>query len=78
MWRKRAFCPLQIIKRYAQKHRAAHGIKPDSDATHGLPFDEHTPNSEVACYFHNLACLGKGITLNRILRGRNSAQALYL
>jgi hypothetical protein len=78
VWRKRAFCALQVNQRYAQNHRAAHDIKPDSNATHGVPFDEHTPNSDVAWYFYDLARLGMRTTLNRILRGRNTPQALYL
>ena len=78
MWRKRALYALQVNQRYAQNHCVAHDIKSDSDATHGAPFDEHTPNSDVAWYFYDLACLRKRTTLNRILRGRNTPQALYL
>jgi hypothetical protein len=72
VWRDRAVYALQVVKRYAQNHRTAYHIKPDSNATHGAPFDEHTPNSNVAWYFHDVACLGKRTTLNRILRGRNT------
>jgi hypothetical protein len=78
VWRERALCTLQVIKRYAQNHRAAHDIKPDRHSTHGSPFDEHTPNSDVAWYFYDLARLEMRTTLNRILRGRNTPQALYL
>jgi hypothetical protein len=63
---------------YAQNHRVAHDIKPDSNATHGVPFDEYAPDSDVTWYFHYLACLGKRTTLYRILRGRNTPEALYL
>ena len=78
MWRERALYALQVNQRYEQNHRAAHDIKPDSHATHGSPFDEHTPNRDVAWYFHDLACLGMRTNINRILRGRNSPQVLYL
>jgi hypothetical protein len=40
--RERALYALQVVKRYAQTHRAAHRVKPDSNATQGAPFDEHT------------------------------------
>ena len=78
MWRERALSALQVNQRYAQNQRVAHGIKPDSNATNGVPFDEHTPNRDVSWYFNDLACLGMRTTLNRILRGRNTPQALYL
>ena len=78
MRRERAVYALQVVTGYAQDHRAAHRIKADSNATRGSPFDEHTPNRNVAWYFNDLACLGKRTTLNRVLRGRNAPQALYL
>ena len=78
MWCERTLCARQVNQRDAQNHRVAHDIKPDSNATHGVPFDEYTPDSDVTCYFHYLACLGKRTTLNRILRGRNTPEALYL
>ena len=78
MRRERAVYALQVVKGYAQDHRAAHRIKPDSNATWGSPFDEHTPDGRVAWYFHNLACLGKSTSLNWILRGRDTPQAPYL
>jgi hypothetical protein len=39
---------------------------------------EKLQNGNVAWHFHDLACLGKCTTLNRIPRGRNTPQALYL
>jgi hypothetical protein len=78
VWRERTIDALEVNQRYAQNHRAAHDIKPDRNATHRPPLDEHTPNSDVAWHFHDLACLGMRTTLNRILRGRNTPQALYL
>jgi hypothetical protein len=76
--RERALYSLQVVKRDAQTHRAAHRIKTDSNATQGSPFDEHTPNRNVAWYFNDLACLGKRTTLKRVVRSRNAPQALYL
>src|ERR1017187_6085870 len=78
MWRELTLQALQVNQWYAQNHGTAHDLKPDSDATHGGPFDEHTTNRDVAWYFHNIACLGKRRTLHRILRGRNTPQSLYL
>ena len=74
MWRERAFCTLQVIKRYAQNHRVAHDIKPDSNERHGVPFDEHTPNSDAAWYFHDLACLRYGHWLCEDYAGRGNGQ----
>ena len=78
MWGEGAFRALQVIQRYAQNHGLAHHIKPDRNATHGGPFDKHTPNRDVAWYFHDLAYLGKRRTLHRISRGRKTPQSLDL
>ena len=74
MWRKRAVYEFQVNQRYAQNHRVAHDIKPDSHAAHGVPFDEHAPDIDVAWYFHDLACFGELTALNRIQIGRASCR----
>jgi hypothetical protein len=78
VWCERALCALQVNERYAQNSRAANDVKPDRNATHRASFDQHTPNSEFAWYFYDLACLGMRTAFNRILRGRNTPQAFYL
>ena len=64
--RERVLYALQVVKRYAQTHRSAHRVKADSNKTQGTPFDEHSPNRNVAWCFHYLACLGKRANLSWI------------
>jgi len=78
MWRERTFCALQVNQRYAQNQRVAHDIEPDSGATHVR--STSTPPGIVAVLgiFATSPVLGKGTTLDGILRGRIMSQALHL